>query len=182
MLQKYFLGYVGIFAVLLCLIPVIQLQELDEVAHRSVWFFGSGMLWLQILVVVIIAKLVMLNSSPKWTKKVYQLIGRNNNEHMDNIVLLLLLLIMFLSTTESIHLFRNNISTVIKPTRFLLLLELYLLAGILRQAAITRLSWKKSGKAKAHPTHHVAHDVDTSKKEHAFTTVDKSVEGLFGKE
>mgnify|MGYP000075876840 CR=1 FL=1 len=185
--QQIFLWYMCILIVLMFVFPFLRLQELDAVDAKSIWFLGTGMLWLQIVVIWAIIKLIALNTSTKRKKTAYRLIWWNNNEHMDNVMILIFILLIMLTMSETIWFYSQQISTVVTPTRTVLAVELFLLAGIVWQLMLTRLQWKKTNtKHTGSSATKVPYDVDVSKKEHIFSSTshhqDKSLEGLFGKE
>lgn len=185
--QQIFLGYICVLILLIFVFPFLRLQELDAVDASSIWFLGSDMLWLQIVVVLSLIKLIWLNTSTKRKKTAYRLIGWNNNEHMDNVMILAFMLIIMLTMSETIWFYSQQISTVVSPTRTVLAVELFLLAWIVRQLMLTRLQWKKTNsKQTGSSTTKIPYDIDASKKENIFSSTshhqDKSLEGLFGKE
>lgn len=185
--QQLFLWYVLIFLVVLFVLPVFHIQDLDAVEAKRVWFFGSWMTRLQIAIVVICGKLALINSSAKRKKAAYRILWWNNNEHMDNAVLLGSLLIIFLSVSETIGFYGQQISTIVTPTRWLLCIELLLLWWVVWQLMITRLQRKKTAqKTQTSQSTKVPYEVDVSKKSDIFSStsnhMDTKLEGLFGKD
>lgn len=185
--QKILLCYITVLSLLIFLFPFLRLQQLDAVEAKNIWFLGSGMFWLQVVVILSLIKLVGLNVSTKRKKTAYRLLWWNNNDHLDNVMILAFLLLMMLTMSETIGLYSQQVSTVITPTWTVLVVELFLLAGIARQLMLTRLQWKKANTKNAHTsTTKIPHERDTSNKESMFSSSshhqDKSLEGLFGKE
>lgn len=184
--QKLFLWYViGTFLVL-SFLPIFRIQDLDAVDAKLVWFFGSGMYWLQLVTILCFIKLIWLTTTTKWKKSMYSLLGRNNNDHLDNAAILWALLLMLLSMSELLWFYSAQISSIVKPYRTLLLIELLLLWWIIRQLMLTRLQRKKTNKKATSATTKVTHEVDDSHKENIFSThsnhQDKRLEGFFGEE
>lgn len=181
--QKQFLSYITALALALISLPLLSIQELDETTHRAIWLLGSGMRWIIAIILIIIVKLFALNASTKYKKQLYNVIGRNNNEYMDNSILLSFLLIILLSISETISFFSINISTVITPSIFFLVIELLVLWWLIRQILLSRLQRKKTSKNKHQSSAvSIAHDIDTTRKEREFKQVDKAIEWLFWKE
>lgn len=177
----------GVLILLIFLFPLLRLQELDAVDAKNIWFLGSGMIRLQIIVILALIKLIWLNISSKLKKTAYRLIWWNNNEHMDNVTILGFLLIIMLTMSETLWFYGQQISTVVTPTRAVFGIELVLLGWIIWQLMLTRLQRKKSSaKSTGSSTTKVPFDIDTTNKEHIFSSTshhqDKSLEGLFGKE
>lgn len=185
--QKVLLGYICVLALLIFLFPFLRLQQLDAVEAKNIWFLGSGMVWLQAVVILSLIKLIWLNVSTKRKKTAYHLIWWNNNDHLDNVVILGFLLLMMLTMSETVWLYSQQVSTVITPTWTVLAVELFLLFGIARQLMLTRLQWKKANSKNSQTaTTKVPYEIDTSRKTDAFSSTshhqDKALEGLFGKE
>lgn len=184
--QKLFLWYVICIFLLISFLPLFRIQDLDAVDAKLVWFFGSGMYWLQLLTVICFVKLIWLTTTTKWKKSMYTLLGRNNNDHLDNVAILWALLLMLLTISELLWFYSEQISSIMKPYRTLLLIELLLLGGIMRQLMLTRLQRKKINKKATSATTKVTHEVDDSHKDRIFSThsnhQDKQLEGFFSKE
>lgn len=182
MYQKAFLGYILLLLVIIVFFPLMHIQQLDAVTSTSVWFFGSGMLKLQILVILIFLKLIALNSTMKRKKNMYNIFWYTSNEYIDNTLVLIVFFVLTLSISETLGFFGQNISTVVTPTIGFLFLGVAIVGGIVRQLMLTRLQRKKQGKAKQTQAN-IAHELDVSQKERQFkTTEDKKLHGLFGDE
>ena len=72
--QKILLCYITVLSLLIFLFPFLRLQQLDAVEAKNIWFLGSGMFWLQVVVILSLIKLVGLNVSTKRKKTAYRLL------------------------------------------------------------------------------------------------------------
>lgn len=178
--QKSFLGYVLLLLIVLLAFPLLRIQELDSnIPQKSVWFFGSGMLKLQILVIIIFLKLIALNATIKWKKGIYNLFGYTSNEYLDNAFVLMFFFVLILTIGETLGFFADNISTVVTPTAGFLILGVCIVGGIVRQLMLTRLQRKKQGQGKQSQAN-IGHELDASGKERQFKAGHKDIQGLFG--
>ncbi|MDP2670624.1 MAG: hypothetical protein Q8O99_07135 [bacterium] len=154
---------------ILIFFPVMRIQQLDDVTSSSIRFFGSGMVKLQILVIIIFLKLIALNSTTRRKKIMYNTFGYTSNEYMDNAIILIVFFVLVITMGETLGFFTGNISTVVTPTAGFLILGIGIVGGIARQLMLTRLQRKKQGKAKQTQAN-IGHELDMSKKERQFKT------------
>ena len=100
-------------------------------------------------------------------------------------MILSFLLLMMLTISETIGFYGEQVSTVVTPTRTMLVVEIFLLVGITRQLTLTRLQWKKATHTPgSSTTAKVPFEKDAQRKTDIFSSTshhqDKALEGLFG--
>lgn len=174
--EKASIVYMLILFVLLLILPLIKIDQLNSTVTETFTIFNMFMAKTAVLVICCILFLLARNSSYRWKQTLHKTFGFSWSQTMTNAFVLFVMLSVIYVIGDTTTLLNENFSYRIGTTSRYLLIGGYLIIGILRQLAVTRIHWKKQIKSDSIT---VKSQIDDSKKERDFQQMEKEFQWLF---